>query len=156
MARRSYLYFAYGSNMSSERLRARTPSAISVGRARLPDHVLRWHKLGRDGSGKCDIEPTDACGETVWGVLYQVDLADKEALDAVEGLGVGYDEYAVRVQTDNDVRDALAYKGRPDKVDPDLRPRAWYKAHVLRGAREHELPAAYIDRIALVAIERGA
>jgi len=156
VARRSYLYFAYGSNMSSERLRARTPSAISLGRARLPDHVLRWHKLGRDGSGKCDIEPTDASGEDVWGVLYEIDLADKDALDAVEGLGVGYDEYAGRVQTDSGVRDALTYKARPDRIDPDLRPRGWYKAHVLRGAREHGLPADYVDRIACVDVDHGS
>ena len=71
------LYFAYGSNMSSERLRARTPSATSLGRARLPGYTLRWHKLGRDGSGKCDIEPSNAPRAAVWGVLYEIDSAEK-------------------------------------------------------------------------------
>lgn len=149
----TYLYFAYGSNMSSERLRARTPSAISLGRARLPGYALRWHKLGRDGSGKCDIELSDAPGTTVWGVLYEINITDKDCLDAVEGLGVGYDEHTVPVETDTVVRQALTYKARPDKIDPTLRPLDWYRAHVLRGATEHGLPEEYVRQIAAVAVE---
>lgn len=152
----TYLYFAYGSNMSSERLRARTPSAISLGRARLPEYALRWHKLGRDGSGKCDIEPSDAPGTAVWGVLYEINRAEKDGLDAVEGLGVGYYEHTVRVETDTVVREAVTYKAKPDKIDPALRPLAWYKAHVLRGATEHGLPAEYVRRIAAVAVGEPA
>ena len=49
------LYFAYGSNMSSVRLRARVNSAQPLGVARLPGHRLRWHMHSLDGSGKCDI-----------------------------------------------------------------------------------------------------
>ncbi|MDE0661113.1 MAG: gamma-glutamylcyclotransferase [Gammaproteobacteria bacterium] len=148
----TYLYFAYGSNMSSERLRGRTPSAISLGRARLPGYALRWHKLGRDGSGKCDIEPSDPPDTAVWGVLYEINRAERDSLDAVEGLGVGYDEHMVRVETGTVVREAVAYKARPDKLDPALRPLAWYKAHVLRGATEHGLPAEYVLRIAAVPV----
>ncbi len=153
--KRTYLYFAYGSNMSSERLCGRTPSAVPLGRARLAHHGLRWHKLGRDGSGKCDIEPADAPGESVWGVLYEIGRADKHALDTVEGLGVGYNEQTVRVETANGVEKALTYKARPDKIDPTLRPLAWYKAHVLRGAREHGLPEEYVRRIAAVGVREA-
>lgn len=153
-AKRTYLYFAYGSNMSSERLRTRTPSAISLGRARLPRYTLRWHKLGRDGSGKCDIEYTGTHDAAVWGVLYQIDNAERDGLDAVEGLGVGYDEHAIRVETVAAVDDAVTYKARSDKIDPALRPFAWYKAHVLRGAREHRLPDKYVQRIAAVPVRR--
>ncbi|MXY56288.1 MAG: gamma-glutamylcyclotransferase [Gammaproteobacteria bacterium] len=138
--------------MSSERLRGRTPSAISLGRARLPGYALRWHKLGRDGSGKCDIEPTDVPGIAVWGVLYRIDSAERDGLNAVEGLGVGYDEHMVRVVTDTVVREAVTYKARPDKIDAALRPLDWYKAHVLRGATEHGLPAEYVLRIAAVPV----
>ena len=48
------LYFAYGSNLSSARMAARVPSARVVARAQLPGHALRFHKVGRDGSAKCD------------------------------------------------------------------------------------------------------
>lgn len=141
----TYRYFAYGSNMSGERLRQRTPSACAIGIARLPGHGLRWHKLGRDGTGKCDIAP---CGmgekEVVWGVLYDIAVAERALLDRIEGLGVGYSEARVRVATAAGCVLALTYQAKPDKIDPTLRPLPDYKAFVLRGAVEHGLPADYI------------
>ena len=146
---RMYLYFAYGSNMSTERLRARVPSARARGKGRLLHHTLRWHKLGRDGSGKCDIEPTET-QDIVWGVLYDVAWAEKPVLDAAEGLGIGYFEKAVRIVTDDGERHALTYHASPDSIDSTLRPRHWYKDHVVRGAREHGLPAHYVRALELV------
>ncbi|MDE2907486.1 MAG: gamma-glutamylcyclotransferase [Acidobacteriota bacterium] len=139
----TYLYFAYGSNLSSERLRARVPSARVRGRGRLLHHRLSWHKIGRDGSGKCDIVPTDT-PSVVWGVLYDVARVEKPALDAVEGLGIGYFEKEVQIATDDGKRPALTYHANPERIDPTLRPRDWYKDYVVRGAREHGLPADYI------------
>ena len=143
----TYLYFAYGSNMSSARLTARTPSARVVGRARLLEHALRWHKLGRDGSGKCDVVFAAGSTAVVWGVLYRIDCAEKADLDRIEGLGVGYDEHEVVVATEAGEIRARTYRARPDAVNPALRPRRWYKAHVLDGAHEHGLPASYAAMI---------
>ncbi|MEM8882763.1 MAG: gamma-glutamylcyclotransferase family protein [Planctomycetota bacterium] len=125
-------YFAYGSNLSSRRLRARTPSARPVRVAALEGWSLRWHKRSLDGSGKCDIVPEE--GGTVWGVVYAIDLREKPRLDAAEGLGHGYEERRVEhgwtyVATD---------------VDPSRMPYDWYKAFVVAGAREHGLPDAYV------------
>ena len=142
----TFRYFAYGSNMSTERLRGRTPTARARGIARLPSHRLRWHKLGRDGSGKCDIEPAEA-HDLVWGVLFDVAWDEKPALDAAEGLGVGYFETEVRVVTGDGERLALTYQANPERIDAALRPRGWYKDHVVRGAREHGLPADYIREL---------
>lgn len=143
---RTYVYFAYGSNMSTGRLRGRTPTARPRGVGRLPDHRLRWHKLGRDGSGKCDIEPARApC--VVWGVLFDIAWDEKPALDAAEGLGTGYFEKAVRIVTGDGECRAFTYHANPERTDATLRPRGWYKAHVVRGAREHGLPAEYIREI---------
>lgn len=144
----TYLYFAYGSNMSTARLTARTPSARVVGPGRLLGHALRWHKRGRDGSGKCDVAVVGA-GSTavVWGVLYRIDCVEKADLDRIEGLGVGYDEHEVVVSTVAGQMAARTYRARPGAVNPALRPRRWYKAHVLAGAREHGLPPSYIEMI---------
>ena len=151
----TYLYFAYGSNMSTARLTARTPSARVVGRGRLAGHALRWHKRGRDGSGKCDVVVAGpgSAGSVAWGVLYRIDCAEKGDLDRIEGLGVGYDEYEVVVSTDAGEVPARTYRARPGAVDPSLRPRRWYKAHVLAGAREHGLPLPYIEMIEGVGVE---
>ena len=67
-------YFAYGSNMSSLRLRERIPSARSLGAARLAGWRLAPNKRGRDGSGKANLV-VDA-NSVVWGVLYQLVAAD--------------------------------------------------------------------------------
>ncbi len=138
----TYRYFAYGSNMDTERLRTRAPSAQPVAVARLPCHALRWHKRGRDGSGKCDISAADA-GDAVWGVLFDIECVDKARLDAAEGLGFGYDQCVVQVVADSGPCRALTYQARPTHIDARLRPMPWYRRHVVAGAREHGLPAAY-------------
>ena len=65
--------FAYGSNMFTARLRERVPSAAAIGIGHLPRCILKWHKPGRDGSGKCDIERTAANERAVWGVIFELE-----------------------------------------------------------------------------------
>lgn len=146
-----FLYFAYGSNMSTERLRGRTPSARPVGIGRLLHHRRCWHKRGRDGSGKCDVVFAGLDGDhAVWGVLFEIDEADRAALHRAEGLGVGYLAKTVPVLTTSGTRPAMTYQAKPDQTDSALRPFAWYKAHVVRGAREHGLPAECVREIEAV------
>nr|MDQ2697092.1 gamma-glutamylcyclotransferase [Pseudomonadota bacterium] len=83
-------YFAYGSNLHPLRLRERVPSATVLGVAELAGWRLRFHKRGQDRSGKCNIIPTGRSGDRVIGVIYAMAAADKDKLDAAEGLGKGY------------------------------------------------------------------
>ena len=139
-------YFAYGSNLSLRRLRARVPSATPLGNAVLYGHQLRFHKRGRDGSAKCDAITTLAPDQRVLGVVFDIASTHKSDLDLVEGVGQGYETKTVRVE--------LAYGGWLEAftysatlIDPKLKPYDWYKAHVLRGALEHQLAADYIQSI---------
>ena len=139
-------YFAYGSNMFTARLQERVRSAVAVGIGYLPGHVLRWHKRSRrDGSGKCDAETTGRNADVVWGVLFELDAAEKPELDRAEGLGDGYDERQVEVITDPGIVKAVAYIATAK--DPSLRPYHWYKAFVVAGAREHALPQEYLQSL---------
>jgi hypothetical protein len=143
------VYFAYGSNMVTERLRERAPSATPIGIGRLSGHVLSWDKRSRsDGSGKCDAEATGRNGDVVWGVLFELDPRDKPALDRAEGAGEGYVEKQVTILTADGSVHALTYCAT--EKDPALRPYRWYKALVVAGAREHHLPADYRRRLELV------
>lgn len=152
-----FLYFAYGSNMSTERLRGRTPSARPLCVARLPHHQRCWHKRGRDGSGKCDVVFAGAdSDEAVWGVLFEIAEAEKAALHRAEGLGVGYVQKTVLVLTAAGARRAMTYQAKPGQTDAMLRPFAWYKAHVVRGAREHGLPADCVRKLEAVTVQRVA
>ena len=53
----------------------------------------------------------------------------------------------MRIVTGDGERLALTYHANPERIDASLRPRGWYKAHVVRGAREHGLPADYIREL---------
>lgn len=144
----TFFNFAYGSNMSSTRLRARVPSARVIGRGELHGHLLVWHKVSIDGSGKCDVVSSDAPNAAVHGVVYAIDRSEKTALDRAEGLGKGYDERQVTVDVNGTPFFATMYYAT--RKDPSLKPYSWYKAHVLFGAAEHELPAAYVAALAAI------
>jgi len=141
----TFMYFAYGSNMLSRRLRAtdRTPSARAIGTGYVKARRLTFDKQGVDGSGKCDIEATGNSQDRVYGVLYEIDRDEKTALDQVESLGKGYDDLVVRVNTRDGELDALTYTAL--LKTPGLKPYHWYRALVIAGAKEHGLPDGYVD-----------
>lgn len=143
----SYHYFAYGSNMSTPRILARVPLVRVHGRATLNRHQLRFHKRGRDGSGKCDAFETGSLHDLVCGALFELPLGAKSELDRHEGLGNGYERKEVEILTQSgQMVTALTYYAT--HIEPGLAPYHWYKHHVLAGAREHGLPEAYMRAIA--------
>jgi hypothetical protein len=136
------LCFAYGSNMSAQRLAARIPARF-VTTALLPAYRLAFHQRSGDGSGKCDIVPASD-QSAVYGVIWEVASHHKPTLDGYEGLNVAYDETWLTV-TDlagGGQFEVQAYVGKMTSIG--MRPYTWYKHHVLAGAREHELPTAYV------------
>lgn len=144
----SFHYFAYGSNLLSSRLKLRTPSARVVGPAVLEQHDLRWHKVGMDGSGKCDVVRNRLPDRCVLGVIYEIKRSDKPALDAAEALGVGYAEREVTIRIDAGVMTASLYYAL--QTDPQILPFDWYKALVIAGAQEHRLDLAYVHGLRAV------
>lgn len=136
------LYFAYGSNMLTERLRDRVPSARPITPARLPGRTLRFHKRSRDGSGKCNLVETSG-DTTVHGVLFDVAPDDLSALDDAEHRGRGYERCRVNLQTSEGTLEAFAYVAQPAYIDDALLPYDWYHALVMAGACQHGLPPDY-------------
>ena len=143
-------YFAYGSNMSYRRLCARVTSAVALSNASLSGYRLRFHKQGRDGSAKCDAQQTGDPAHRVLGVVYDIAAAQKPDLDRHEGVGQGYAITPVRL-TLSDGGPIEAYTYTATRIDPQLRPYAWYKEHVLRGALENGLDARYVQDIRAIA-----
>jgi gamma-glutamylcyclotransferase len=141
----TFVAFAYGSNMLTGRIRRRCPSAAVLGMAELHGHELQWHKRSRDGSGKCDVVQTNDGTAVVYGVLYEIPVAEKLALDMAEGLGNGYQAKNAEVAFKGAPRNASIY--RAIDIDPSLKPYSWYKALVVAGAKEHALPGIYIERL---------
>ena len=146
------LSFSYGSNMSLARLRERVPSATFIAVATLPAHRLKFHKIGLDGSGKCDAESTGNVDDRVIGAVFRISGDQKPALDRKEGLGSGYNEKEVDVVTE-DGRILRCWMYFATNVDASRKPYHWYKKHVLVGARENGLPAEYIARIEAIEVD---
>ena len=149
--------FSYGSNLLLARLTARVPSARFIARGELTGHTLRWHKAGRDGSGKCDAFFTGDPADRLWGGVFEIASADKHLLDAIEGLGSGYDEKHAEIECLQEgqnpfVRNASFYTAVT--TNPDARPFAWYKAFVVAGARECGLPTCHLETLRSVAAVR--
>lgn len=143
-----FVYFSYGSNMSRRRLEARVRLVGAAVVASLPAHRLAFHKYGRDGSAKCDIQYTADQADRVVGVLFNLSAPAGPVLDKCEGLGNGYQRKQVQVQVlapDDVPIPAMTYYAT--RIDPSLKPFKWYLAHVLAGAREHGLPPDYVASI---------
>jgi len=140
-------YFAYGSNLHPLRLRARTPSANVLGRAKLRGYRLLFHKRGRDCSAKCDAWWTGQSGDLVQGVVYRIARGNRHNLDRAEDLGRGYDRVLVWVSMGGRRRLVFTYLARPEAIAEELQPFDWYLDYVLQGAWHHGLSGRYLEQV---------
>jgi hypothetical protein len=140
-------YFAYGSNMSSSRLKARVPSAKSLGVYSLPGFILDFSMHGFDESAKCNARQSSHLNECLHGVLFSMDQQERAILDYHEQLGEGYELIQSQVfsMIDNSPHDCFLYTAL--RLQEHLLPFDWYHHHVLFGAKEAQLPAAAIKKI---------
>ncbi len=146
-------YFAYGSNLCSQRLQKRTPSARFLNRAQLIGYQLRFHKISRnDCSSKCNAWYTGNPTDIVWGAIFDIDSADVPALDKAEDEGVSYDKFQVEVRIpDSETTDKVViYLARSNMIQEGVKPFEWYKRYVLIGAKQCKLPSEYIETIETV------
>jgi hypothetical protein len=133
------LYFAYGSNMDLAAMAARCPHSKPIGSARLMRHRF---VVTTDGYANVLRDP----GRLVWGLLWDLALADVPSLDRYESLGTGLFIKAVQpVLTARGPRQAMIYLGRA--VRPGA-PKAGYMERVLAAAEAAGLPSAYCRELA--------
>jgi gamma-glutamylcyclotransferase len=138
----TFFYFTYGSNMLPARLLARCPSATAVGLGIARAWSLEFSKASKDGSGKATLVPAPDSG--VPGIIFEIDLTERDQLDQHEGVGFGYkrdDDFVVegsRVPTS-------CYLGTT--LDQTLRPFDWYLAAVIAGAEYHRLDANHVTAL---------
>ena len=139
----TFLYFAYGSNMSERRLQKRVDSAKVVGTGGLKNHCLTFHKVSKDESGKCTIEYSES--DKVYGVLFEINEDQECCLDAAEGVRKGdsskggYEKISVKIKVwDSKCKKykcgetvcAKTYQATKN-LDRTRKPYTWYKQHVL-------------------------
>lgn len=147
LATRRLKYFAYGSNLYGPRMRTRAPSARVHAVGRLDRYVLKFHKRGSDGSGKCNVLYTGLRRNTLYGVVFDINARERRLLDEAEGFGQGYDDAQVEVITATGVVEAFTYVAQGDAINDRLKPFMWYKMYVIEGAKRKQLPEAYIRHL---------
>lgn len=140
-----FLYFGYGSNMLTERLRHRCPSAEPYATAELPGYALSFSKPSSDGSGKA--APMERAGASLHGVLFTINVDELNTLDRVEGEGSDYRRTLVEVRSACNSAPLKAVTYFAIKYADGLFPFKWYQALVLAGAMQHNLPEHHQNHI---------
>jgi len=144
ISKNSFLYFAYGSNLSTARIHVSNPSARKVDVGKLTDYRLDFDYFSLRWKGAAaTIMPEK--GHHLYGVLWELDNEHLESLDIQEGVEKGiYEVHPVQVEIPNgELIQARCYKliQPPEK---DKRPSKVYLDVILKGANENGLPEEYI------------
>ncbi|ESQ16598.1 MAG TPA: gamma-glutamylcyclotransferase [Chromatiaceae bacterium] len=140
----SYYYLAFGSNLLSLRLQARTGNVRLIGPVDLHGWRLTFHKRGSDGSGKGDIVPGTRV-DRVFGVLYELDERQLAVLDEIEG--PGYVRDRIEVGCNGRRFRCMLYRAVAEAIDPTLEPYDWYHQLILAGLLEQGVDADYYDKV---------
>jgi gamma-glutamylcyclotransferase len=141
----TFLYFAYGSNMLTEWLRDRCPSAKPIGIAFAANHKLVFGKRSVDKSGKATLICFE--GEDTPGVVFEIAESERGCLDTAEGFkhdkpldSERYyrdDNFRIRIVATDNIIFATTYLA--NNPEDGLRPYDWYVALVIAGAIQHDL-----------------
>ncbi len=135
-------YLAYGSNMHPMRLKLRIPSAKFYKVISLKKYKLKFHKLGKDGSGKCNIFFTGNKKDKIYGIIYDIKDLEIKYLDRFE---IGYEKKFLYLE---EIKEEIFFYSALKKfINESLRPYDWYKNFVLEGAKYFNLPKEYIRMI---------
>lgn len=134
------LYFAYGSNLDPQGMRARCPSAVVVGRAALADWRLTFR-------GVADVEPAE--GERVEGLIWDCSAECIRRLDRYEGVAGGFyrkEILEVETQFGGGTCRALVYIMNPSDLDDVSLPSLGYLQTIARGYRAFNIPTRSLRR----------
>lgn len=127
-------YFAYGSNMDSQRMKDRKVNFSKRELAIIKNYELCFNKQAsrNPNEGYANLVPEK--DKITEGVLYEINDEDIEKLDKFEGYPNHYDKKTIKVKMENgDEVDALVYIAQADKIKDDLKPTKEYLNHLKEG-----------------------
>lgn len=128
------LYFAYGMNTNPTEMAHRCPGAVSLGHARLIDHVFRFAQ-------HADVQSCD--GSYVDGVLWEITDEHLRALDQLEGYPYYYNRMVRSVIQGARTFHVLVYRMQPGH--PESEPTRGYYNLVSEGYRAHGIPTDQLE-----------
>ena len=127
-------YFAYGSNMNPERVRARGLSIAEIRPARVLGVRLVFDKVSRNHPGAAHANIVHAPASCVEGVLYRLRSSDEILkMDPFERAPVNYGRDAVEVCSGGERIPAWTYFANRAVRREGFKPPRSYLAHLLAG-----------------------
>ncbi len=137
------IYFAYGSNMDLNRLRERQISFEFLGKALLPNYIVKFNKIASKKTGIGYANIVYSSGVFVEGILYRID--NIEVLDNYEGYPNHYEKRSIEVLLNNAPIEAVVYVALDEKINNNLKPERAYLNRLLN-AKEH-LSEHYFNKL---------
>ncbi len=135
------IYFAYGSNMDLDQMKARCPGAKVIGVGELKHYNISFTRWSRAwNSGTADILPER--GGKIYGALYDLSLEDLKKMDKFADYPNSYIRQDVMVCCQEEHLPAMTYIARRSGV---FLPSRSYLGKMVRGAMSHEIPEEYIN-----------
>lgn len=135
------MYFSFGSNMSSNQMKDRCPSAEKIGVGFLADHEIIFNRKGsyRPG-GVASVQQNK--DKKVYGIIWKINPIEFEKLDKAED-PEAYRRFEENVLTlDGKVFRCHVYKAIPQgKFEPDKA----YLELMVKSAQQQNLPTEYIE-----------
>lgn len=117
-------YFAYGSNMSINRMISRGVKYNSISAANLENYELKFNKISKQGSVANVVYKK---GSVVEGMLYEVETLDQ--LDIFEGYPKHYGRILLKVNG----YDAWVYIADKKYIQDGILPKQEYLNYLLEG-----------------------
>ncbi len=139
----AFEYFAYGSNMLTERITDRLGPVEKTGLGILRNHQLVFNRLGTYlPGGVASVVPR--LGSDVLGVIWKIDAVQLKTLDIIED-PEAYSRETVGVDLEhNNSVECLTYISLAQGYHP---PSEEYLSYLIQGAEEHGFPARYVRNL---------
>lgn len=134
-------YFAYGSNMNIEHMRRLCGWHCRM----LCRSKLVGYEIGLDMRGYTNIRPKQ--GDTVWGVMYEIDQDGIDMLDKFEGAPDVYNRKEVVCLDDNNVEYRCQVYIEAENEFGGTKAREEFFRRVVGAAYENHLPETWIEKL---------
>lgn len=138
-----YTYFAYGSNMLTERITERLGKVQIVGLGILRNHQLVFNRMGSYLPGGVASVVTRS-NSIVLGVIWKIGADQLSVLDKIEDPSA-YCRETIKVDLETGASlECVTYVSLPQGYCP---PSEEYLSYLVQGAEEHNFPDKYVRNL---------
>ncbi|KAJ9592008.1 hypothetical protein L9F63_001447 [Diploptera punctata] len=152
---KTFLYFAYGSNLLSQRILINNPSAVRKGIGKLKNYRLDFGFPFSRRWGGCPATIVPHDGKHVWGAVWEICQSNMSDLDRQEGVNENtYFPIEVFVEAPNgsnfkcrsyqlsSTAEGLEHE---EPLPKERQPSEVYITVIKKGAEESKLPPDYVE-----------